>query len=361
MRRTIISLALTLFFLALLDAIVAGVLMLGDQTGRLTSLVRYFEYGRSVPGKLHRWETHPEMPGNLYDVAWLEAGVNRSTGAFLEAKSDESEPVVRSYGMSFVNNILKNAQATDPSLAVDSHAGPGAPPNYTFAYFLDDRANRQRGDIAVLGILSSSVVGMAALSNQTWGFEQPAPFTYPIFLPRSGDSLERVNPVVSSAQELRTIETTPELKQSWTKQLSQSDAFYSPVTYGLTWLDASPFARLVRRSLAKANISRTKMQIIEDETYPYSAALQRMVTSFGRIARQDGQTPIVMLIQGRNRTDPNLLEITESVLQQEKIPYLATAEYVNPQNPAAFLPDGHYTAEADKLFGQVFLDILETP
>ena len=37
MRRTITSLALTLFFLALLEAIVAGVLMLGDQTGRLTS------------------------------------------------------------------------------------------------------------------------------------------------------------------------------------------------------------------------------------------------------------------------------------------------------------------------------------
>lgn len=66
-------------------------------------------------------------------------------------------------------------------------------------------ANRRKDDVAVLGILSSSVPALAALSNRTWMFEQPAPFTYPVFRPDAQGGLKRIDPLVRSEADLREV------------------------------------------------------------------------------------------------------------------------------------------------------------
>ena len=53
--------------------------------------------------------------------------------------------------------------------------------------------------IVVLGFLSSSLHAMASLSNRTWSFEQPAPFTYPVFLPEGAGLRADLHPVADLA------------------------------------------------------------------------------------------------------------------------------------------------------------------
>lgn len=355
MKRTLSMLGLIAIFLVILDTGVAAVLHWAEGQGRMGSLVRYFDYGRSVPGKLEKWEATPGSFGNLYDVAW-RSDIQAISSAGFAQEAPDSGPVLRSYGMSFVNNIISAALEQSPDVPWDNHAGPGAPPNFTYAVFQEDRANRRPGDIVVLGILSSAIPAMYALSNRTFAFEQPAPFTYPVYWP-SDTGLRQVEPLVNSANAQRALADTP-AEQAWAGQLSAEDAFYSPVTFGAIWLDASPFARLVRRSLAKAHVNQTKSDILNSGDYPYAEVLQRMIFEFARTARADGQIPIVLLIQSRNPADMDITAIARPVLEQEDVAYLATVDHFDPKDPSGFVTDGHYTAEVDALFGAAFLTLL---
>ncbi|MEM6742400.1 MAG: hypothetical protein AAF676_01525 [Pseudomonadota bacterium] len=354
MKKTLSVFALTLGFLALMDLAVAGVLRLAEAQGRLGGLVQYFEYGRSVPGKLARWRARPGTRGNLFDVAWRSEIVAASTERF--AKEPESiGQVIRTYGMSFTSNILRPAAALSPQLTLDQHVGPSASPNFTYALFLDDRANRRPGDVAVLGVLSSGVPALAALSNRTWIFEQPAPFTYPVFR-LQGDGLERIEPLIDSAAAERALTEDPD--PAWTRQLAQKDAFHGWANFGAPWLDVSPFARLVRRSLATAHVAEVEAEILAGESFPYEEVLRRILVAFAETAHADGQTPLVMLIQTRDPVDADLLALARPVLERHDIPYFATAEHVDPRDPSGFLGDGHYRPEIDRMFAERLREIL---
>lgn len=352
MRRQIRIILATLLCFVLLDGLVAIFLA----TVAPGSLVRFFEYGRSVPGKLEAWEMTPKAPGNLQAVAWMPEMIEDSAEKF--ASEDPGDgPVFRVYGLSFVNHILDAAQEVDPTLILDKHSGPGAPPNFTYAAFLDDRANRREGDIVVFGILSSALAPMASCSNSSWAFEQPAPFTYPIFTPAQEQGLNRTDPILRSyAQYQAEGYRDPQ----WQEQLASQDRLFSPVATALAWLDLSPFARLVRRSLALDDISQKEAEVLSHPygaPYPYGEALTQMAKTFAQTVRADGQIPIVMLIQSRDQQDPDLLALLGDMLAHENIPYFATAEHQDTRDPRAFLGDGHYTHEVNIRFGKAFLKL----
>lgn len=373
MRRTGMMLGLVLILLAGLDGVVALGLGWAESSGRLGSLVRYFDYGRSVPGKLARWEAAPDRPGNLYDVAWRDAALARSAQEFAaetaaggagggsgsgSGDGPGDGPVIRSYGMSFVDNIIAQALALRPDLSWDGMAGPAAPPNFTYALFEDDRANRRAGDVVVLGILSSAVPAMAALSNRTWAFEQPAPFTYPIYRPEGAAGLRRVDPLVVSAAAQRALSGDAAARAQWQAQLRREDLFHGPRAFAWPWLDVSPFARLLRRSLATAHVARVNRRILREGAYPHAETLRRMIAEFAATARADGQIPLVMLVQTRDPRDADLLAIAGPLLAREGIAYLATAELFDPSDPMGFLADGHYTPAVDRIFARAFLNRL---
>lgn len=354
MRKALSVIILTATFLVAMDVVAATVLWQLQSRHMAASVVRYFDYGRSVPGKIAEWEQSPDLPGNLLKVGWRSDLVHDSIDKFRNAP--DTGPVLREYGMSFVNHIMDAAQNIVPGLPVDRHSGPNAPPNYTYALFQDDHANRRPGDIAIFGVLSNALDAMAALSNSTWAFEQPAPFTYPVY-ELEGDGLKRVEPVIENVAAYESLSTNPELARAWTQQLSQHDAYYSPLSFGATFLDISPFARLVRRSAAVNNISQAKKHVLSAKGYPYPEVLRRMVREFAATARADGQIPVVVLVQS-SADDPDVLAITKPALQQDDIPYLATIDYYDPRNTAGFIADGHYKPEIDHLFGEGLIKLL---
>lgn len=346
MRRQIRIILATLLCLILLDGLVAVTLA----TVAPKSLERFFDYGRSVPGKLADWRAHPGQGANLQTAGWLPEEVAESAAAFA-AEPDGIGPVMRVYGMSFVNHITEAAAKIAPEIPLDQLSGPGAPPNFTYAAFLDDRANRRPGDVVVLGILSSSLAPMASFSNSSWAFEQPAPFTYPIFRPDAAQGLTRLDPLMQSLEQYMSGNIDA---AAWDAQRQAEDALYSPVATALPVLDASPFARLVRRSLALDDIRRRERAVLrdpDDAPYPYGVVLRRMVTEFATMARADGQVPVVVLVQGQDGGDPDLAALVRPTLEAGGIPYFATVDHQDPRDPNAFVPDGHYRKAVDEAFG----------
>jgi hypothetical protein len=348
----------TCLVLVVLDFGVASVLRLAERQGSLTALVDYFEYGRSVPGKLDRWDANPDMPGNLFDLAWPEDHLRVSAAQFA-AETPGSAPVLRTYGMSFVNRITAAAEQIDPDLHVDVHAGPAAAPNFTFSMFLDDRPNRRAGDIVGLGILSSSSSALGSFSNRVWSFEQPAPYTYPVFRPEGpAPGLSRTDPVLTSAAQQRALDSNPELNAAWTQQLREQDTNYTRSAFELSFLDQSPFMRLARRALATSAVRQSRDAAIKGD-FPVDETLTRMITQFAQIAREDGQIPVVFLIQTQGGTAPDLLATLGPVLKDQGVAYLATADMVSPKDSTAFLPDGHYLPEIDARFAEHLLQMPE--
>lgn len=351
---------LALAALAVLDLAVAGFLSLGGALPGHARIAAYFDYGRSVPGKLARWQRLPGVAGNLFDVSWRDH-IAAQSALDLAAEDAARGPVVRSYGMSFVDRIVEAAAKADPGVRVDRHSGPAAPPNFTYALFHDDRASRRAGDIAVLGVLASSLHGMASLSNRSWVFEQPAPFTYPLYRPAPGGGLTQIDPLVETEDAERALADDPAAAAAWTAQLAAHDANRTLVANGWPLLDRSPFARLVRRSLALDAAGDARSAVLGDWTagepdgaaFPYAETLRRIIVAFAETARSDGQVPVVLLVQD-GQPSPDLLALTRATLAAHAVPYFATAEHVPPDTRDAFLSDSHFRPDIDAEFGRLF-------
>lgn len=358
MRATLKTLGLTFLVLVLLDL---GV-HLGLDHGAPQGLVRFFNFGRSVPGKLAQWQALPEQLSSPREVAWRDTMMRSSAMKFATEPATQG-PVIRGYGMSFLYNILTAAQQGCPALALDMHAGPGAPANATYAMFLDDRASRRAGDVVVLGILSETLEGMFSLSNRTWVFEQPAPFTYPLFSPDpASPGLLRHEPLVTSLVDEDRLATDPVFAAAWTAQLARLDRAYMAGAFAWPALDASPLARLLRRGLVMPELAkrrRAAMAEIADPTSQGAETLRRILAGFADMALADGQLPIVALIQG-NRPAPDLARLLCPGLRSRGVTCFATSELQDPRDRHAFLNDGHFKPEIDELFGKAFLQLLSS-
>lgn len=353
MARFLKTLALTILLLAGLDLSVAGALRVAESRGMMTSLVRFFDYGRSVPGKHAVWQNTLGSVDNPMEASWID-GVLTGPLFFEGATDDPSALTIRSYGMSFSANIFRAAVKMDPSLTWDAHVAPAASPNFVYYANQLDRPNRDAGDIVVLSFLSSSVPGMASLSNRTWNPEQPMPFTYPIYRAVNGQ-LQTTQPIVTSLED----ELNPAFRESWNRQLRTEDANYLPMAFAWPALDRSPFFRLIRRAFTSRQQTKAKQAILKPESFPIAETLQLMALKFAQDARKDGQLPILFLIQGRDAGDVQLLELLKPVLDANNIAYLATVELVDPTNPANFRSDGHYQFIKDDIFAEAFLDLIK--
>lgn len=352
MKRFLFTLLLTLATLLVIDFGVAGLLGVLERSGKIGSLVRFFDYGRSVPGKHTEWLGDLDQPHNPMKAAWIDQMLQDPITSEPPEGADRSL-IIRSYGMSFSNNILLAALDRDASLTLDLHAGPASPPNSSFYVALADRENREPNDVVVLAFLSSSLRGMQSLSNRTWNFEQPIPYTYPIYRAVEGELIV-THPIVTTLDE----ELNPVLAALWKNQLSNLDANYSGYAFEWPTLDYSPFVRLVRRALAIRAQTKAKSRVETENNSSIRDTLRLIIRDFAEMAREDGQLPVIFLIQSRDPSDLNLLAMLRTTLENYDVPYMATEDHFPPTDLSGFEGDGHYRPEVDDLFAQKFLEIL---
>ncbi len=118
------------------------------------TLARYFDYGRSIEGKLARLVGPTDAHSAPIVVAgWIDRECGHTPPPLLPGRSG-----VTIYGMSFSAHIAGQLEQLAPTLAISSYAGPAAPPNHSYACFQSvNAAGDDPNGIQIFGVLASSI------------------------------------------------------------------------------------------------------------------------------------------------------------------------------------------------------------
>lgn len=306
-------------------------------------LATYFHYGASIESKLRRLAGVPGGPHAPVAVSgWLEPF--NADGEPLEARPGTRLLAV--YGQSFAFQVARPMTAMDTTLTLRTRGGPASPASHGYALWSEDRG-RVHADVAVLGILASSVQGMDANSAATWQFESPTAYTYPRFRLDADGRLVAAPPAVRSLDALRATLADAVRWRAWVAQVARDDDWYDPLLWRASWLDHSTLARLLRRAWAqreqRAHLARLHDRRGFREDAESVRVLRAIVASFADGCRSDRTLPIVLLLEDAGYGD-HLSRLLGPQLDRLGVAWLGTHAIADPGDAANLKPDGHFVA-----------------
>jgi len=360
-RKTIVTGLWIIFFLLIFDF---GINFLFPYPSNplVTSpgqINKYFEYGRSLEGKLSRMIGNTDQSTAPIAISgWLDPELWKKSNLPVNHNPDQ-DLLIAIYGMSFSNHVGKAMEEIDSKLMVRLVAGPTAPPNHSFAAYNLDRG-RHQADVVILGILAQNIQGMGTLMRMTWQFEEPAPYTYPRYFLEDG-KLKAIQPNIQSLAQLRVAFQNPQQWNAFVNQLEEHDQFFDGFIFKRNWLDNSAILRLIRRASAQHHDRTIKNQIYNSATGFNPGleipALKSIVKDFASTAKADGKMPIVLLFNNRGYQD-HLFQALKPTLEKDTIPYISTHNIVPATDITNFVSDGHFTPAADKLIAKAVIKLI---
>jgi hypothetical protein len=344
-----------------LAAIDIGVnLAFGPSGKSFPGLRKYFEYGRSVEGKLARtMAADPKKEGLILEAGWLDPEPWKGEP---DRRKEGSDLMVAAYGQSFTMHALRDASQMDPRITMRAIGGPAAPPNHSYAAYKLDEPLR-KVDVVVFGILSSSVADIGSMSGLIWHFENPAPFTFPRYRLSNGQLTEEL-PVLGMEAEFRSAfgQRSP-VWQKFKQQLRRSDRGYDPLVFEETIADRSSIVRLIRRGWV------AQQQAYESGVYDTASGfnadsedvkvLQALVVDLARRTSERGERLVVLLLHARGHSD-HLYKVMEGTLKQHRIDYVSTHTLFSANDPSNFKYDGHYMPATNAKLTQALLSTLRS-
>lgn len=328
--------------------------VLASDRASVPELQRYFEYGRSVEGKL------AQMLAGVRDARILGAGwVDEAIQGQLPAVRDAgTDLLLAAYGQSFTMNAVNRAAEIDRRLTLRLVGGPGAPASHSYWAYERDVALR-KADVVVFGVLSSTVGQMSSMSGLISMFENPAPFTYPRYRIVE-DRLQAELPVIRSEAQFREAFSARSAQwQSFKRQLAASDKGYDAFIFEESWLDASVVGRMVRRGWVAHNRGYDVGVFAADSGFDPGSeevrVLRRLLLELDAQARSRGERLIVLLLHTKGHGD-RLHAVLKDTLEEAHIEYLSSHSVFSANDPSNFVPDGHYTLAANDALARALRD-----
>lgn len=344
----------TLAWLALMDVGVNIAFKQGPNAAQASGLQRYFEYGRSVEGKLAKAVSGAPADAPILSAGWIDDAVLRQVTTETPPKSDLT---ITLYGQSFTFNATHEAARLDGHIALRGIGGPGAPPNHSYAAYKADTPYR-KSDVTVFGILSSTVGQMGSMSGLIWMFESPAPFTFPRYR-MNGEQLTEELPAIRSEAEFRAAfaSRSPQWQQ-FKNQLRTSDRGYDPFIFDESIADKSSMVRLMRRGWV-AHQQSYDAGVYEPGVgfNPQSEdvrVLKAMLLDLAQRARERRERLIVLLLHTKGQGN-HLHMALKDTLQSAGIEYVSSDTVFSANDPSNFVADGHYTESANRLLAKALL------
>jgi hypothetical protein len=341
-------------WLALAD--VAVNVAFGSRAAKDSSLGRYFEYGRSIEGKLAAAISEEQKKGSILSAGWIDPDLLKSVSS---QRKEGTDLTVAVYGQSFSMHAANAAVAMDGKITLRGFGGPGAPPNHSFAGYKADAPFR-KADVVVFGVLSSSVPDIGSMSGLIWHFENPAPFTFPRYRLGAGSELTEEQPLIrSEAQFRQAFSQQTQLWHQFKGQLRTSDRGYDGFTFDQSPADRSAIVRLVRRGWV-AHHETYDRGVYDAQTGFNPEAedvkvLKAMLADLQRRTQERGERLIVLLLHTRGHSD-HLAQAIEPALKAAKIDYVSTHTLFSANDPTNFLPDGHYVPASNQKLAKALLD-----
>lgn len=330
--------------------------------GRPSALASYFEYGRSIEGKLDKLTAmEPDAQAQrILQAGWL----NPPQGNRLPSLPREgSDLLVAVYGQSFAFHASNEAARIDGRWTLRLLGGPGAPPSHSFAALKTD-APLRKADVVVFGILASSVSKMESISGLSGSFEHPAPYTFPRYWLEDG-SLREELPLISSEREFRSaFSAQSPVWLQFKNQLATNDQGFDPLIFDRSTLDGSVIARLLRRSWVAHTQDYERGVYARDKGFETRSrelqVLKAMLKQLARDTRARNERLVILLLHDRHYGDSLHAALT-GTLEESGITYLSTHTLFSSDDSRNFVPDGHYSAAANRLIAQELVRLVRAP
>jgi hypothetical protein len=355
-RRVLAASVLALIGLVIIDVAIARLFRMPASPNTMpTALQQYFDYGRSVEGKLRRMigptddDTAP-----VARAGWLN-DQTRGTRAPSAGKIH-----IAVYGQSFAEHMVESVQAMDNRFEiVAERSGPAAPLSHSYAAYRADSA-KPLADIAIIGVLASALPKVLSLTNMTASFEAPAPFTYPRVRLENG-SLVTVEPRVRTLSDLRRALHEPAAWDAFVAQLRADDLAFDSLLFEADMFDQSSLARLARRSYGQYRLKRLAERYHRQSGFINKDGLldvsKAILGDIARIARERGQLAYIVLIHDRGYGN-DLVTALGAFLEEKKIPYLSTHVLGPPTDTRTFVADGHFKSDINEKLAEALRDDL---
>jgi len=338
-----------LFYLILIDLSVNIVFRYPKDPHNVSPsfLQSYFDYGRSVEGKL-QWMTRPTTAESAPRVSggWLKSDRYLS----LPAKTARKEEVrIALYGMSHTQCLWEAMQKIDKRYLVRGFMAAGATPNWSYAAYEFDRG-RHKADVVVLGILTDSVSPITSTTGMTAFFDSSFPYTFPRYTVKDG-KLEAVYPPFCDAKGYIDHFYNPSKWNAYRNWLVKNDKYYDTLLFQRSILDHSALFRLLRRAYSE----REKQKLTDSvhaktgfiEASEEIVILRAIVKAFAESARKDGIIPVIYVVNSKGTGD-HLFRILKPTIDESDIPYLSTHTICPPADPHIYLAENsHFIPSKD--------------
>lgn len=328
----------------------------GNNSKAPTSLVDYFNYGRSIESKVERLvNSSDEKRLSLARAGWFKPLENETEN---HGSGSTARKRVSVYGMSFSNRVGRELAKLDDSLDVQLYTGPSAPLNHSYAYYKSH--HHGENDVVILTILASSLPRINTVTHMTSNFEAPSPHFYPRFTVKN-NQLESTSVPVNSLEEFREKMSDPEKWQEIRNFLSKNDSYYDPFVFKSSWMDQSTGINLIRRAWGQRELNRTIARFHDNNGFKnhegITELVQMILKDFSRSTEESGALPIVILFNNRGFAD-HLFTLVEKTLEEENLAYYSTHEKFPADDLGNFIPDGHFRPDIDKAIAENALEII---
>jgi len=343
-------------------ALLAGDLAVGrlfrppqNQRVEPSALQRYFEYGRSVEGKLRAMVGPDEASSApVARAGWLR---NPEFADELKRATQPDHLLIAAYGQSFTNHVMQDASRLDPRVETRLLAGPAAPLSHSYALYESDRHSHQ-AQVVVIGVLASALPQLATLTPMTWGFEAPTPYMYPRYRVVGGRLEARAPPL----QTLDDLRATLADRTRWTALrdlLATEDAAFDRVAFGEDLFDRLTLGRMIRRALGHQHQVSFTARYHDASGFKNQDGIldvaRALLLELGRTAAADGRLPIVLLFDDRGY--PGHLDAALArTLDEAHIAYVSSDAIAPASDLNNFIPNGHFTPQIDERMARLFLE-----
>jgi len=319
----------------------------------------YFEYGRSVEGKLaimtrkSEGESAPKVKGG-----WLKT--DKYT-LLPRRTSKPDEVLVALYGMSHTECLWEAMQKLDKRYLVRGFMSAGATPNWAYAAYENDKG-RHEADVVILGVMSDGVSLVTSTTGMTAYFDNSYPYTFPRYRVKN-NQLEASYPPFADAKGFIEYFYDNRKWEQYREWLAENDKWYNPLLFRGSVSDYSAFVRLVRRAYSEREKQKIVKKVCDDngfiDTSEEVIALRAIVSRFAESAREQGVVPVIYIVNLQGQGD-RLFRALKPVLEANRIPYLSTHIICPPDDPRVYLTENsHFTEAKDMELAKEMIRIIE--
>jgi hypothetical protein len=350
-----------IFYLVLIDIFINIVFHYPNDPNNIhpSFLQGYFEYGRSVEGKLAIMTRHSEdESAPRVKGGWLNSNRHNSLP---NKTSKPDEVLVALYGMSHTQCLWEAIQKTDKQYLVRGFMAAGATPNWSYAAYEFDKG-RHKAYVVILGIMTEGVSLVTSTTGMTAYFDMSYPYTFPRYTVKNGKLFVSHPPFLDAKSYIEYFYDQSKWNQyrAW---LAKNDKLYDPILFRRSVFDHSAFIRLLRRAYSEKEKKKISSSVYTNNGFNENSEeiviLRAIVKTFAESARNENIIPIIYIVNTQGQGD-HLFRVLKPVLDKNKIPYLSTHIICPPDDPRVYLSENsHFILSKDMELAKEIINIIE--